>query len=156
MNTRSDTERFLATKIAKLEEKVRTKDAHIEERESFWQLKVSKFEEEAEKKQGLHEEEKKEFLDEKTKLNAIVEGLQTDLNETKTNLSTAETTLKEANDLAKDKQDEWDMKEIRSDAKLAKMEIDWANAQANIAILESQLKKRMENEHLLANQVSSL
>jgi len=156
MNTRSDTERFLATKIAKLEEKVRTKDAHIEERETFWQLKVSKVEEQATKKEGIQEEEQQEFLDEKTKLNAIVEGLTEDLNETKASLSATQKKLKEANDLAKDKQDDWDMKEIRSDAKLAKIEIDWANSQANVAILESQLKKRMENEHLLANQVSSL
>jgi hypothetical protein len=89
-------------------------------------------------------------------LNAIVEGLTTDLNETKDNLFKTQATLKEANDLAKEKQNQWDMKEIRSDANLARMEIDWANAQANVAIFESQLKKRMENEHLLANQVSSL
>jgi hypothetical protein len=48
------------------------------------------------------------------------------------------------------------MKEIRGDAKYTKVEIDWANSQANVAILESQLKKRMENEHLLASQVGNL
>lgn len=34
--------------------------------------------------------------------------------------------------------------------------LEWANAQANCAIFEAQLKKRMENEHLLASQVSTL
>ena len=40
--------------------------------------------------------------------------------------------------------------------KIKKLEVEWANARANSAILEAQLKKKMENEHALASQVSNL
>lgn len=156
MNTRSDTERFLATKIAKLEEKVRKSDAHLQERETFWESKVSQVEGQLQKTTELKEEGQGEFTVEKAKLNATIEGLTEELNETKAKLSSTETKLTQSIDAMKEKQDEWDMTEIRSDAKCSKVEIDWANSHANVAILEAQLKKRMENEHSLASQVSNL
>lgn len=156
MNTRSDTERFLATKIAKLEEKARKSDAHMQERETFWESKVTEVEGELQKTTELKEEGLGEFTAEKAKLNATIEGLTAEINETKANLTTTETKLAESIDAMKEKQDEWDMKEIRFDAKCSKVEMDWANSHANVAILESHLKKRMENEHLLASQVSNL
>lgn len=156
MNTRSDTERFLATKIAKLEAKVKSQEAHIHERETLWALEASKAGIEAKKKIDLQEEKEKEFLNEKTKMNAIIEGLTADLDETKDNLASVESKLRDTMNGAALKQDEYEMKTIKSDAKFAKLEIDWANAQANVALLESQLKKRMQNEHLLASQVSNL
>lgn len=156
MNTRSDTERFLATKIAKLEEKVRKSDAHLQERETFWESKATEVEGELQKSIELKEEGQGEVAIEKAKLNATIDGLTEDINETKAKLSLTETKLAESIDAMNQKQDVWDMKEIRSDAKCTKVEIDWANSHANVAILESQLKKRMENEHLLASQVSNL
>lgn len=156
MNTRTDTERFLATKIAKLEEKVRVGEANLQEREDFWENEVAELKEEMQKNTDSAAEDKTDASIEKTKLNATIEGLTTELEETKTTLDSTIAKLSESIESMKEKQDEWDMKEIRSDAKYAKVEIDWANSQANIAILESQLKKRMENEHLLAAQVSSL
>ena len=49
-----------------------------------------------------------------------------------------------------------DEKGSESDAKYTKMEVDWVNSQANVAILESHLKRRKENERLLAAQVNKL
>lgn len=156
MGCRSDTERFLATKIAKLEQKIKEADAHLEEREAAFisasaeaDVKLEKANEEFAVKEG-------EFEVQKAKLTATVEGLENDLEETKTSLANAEKSLKETVDNMQDKQDEWNLKEIRSESKYAKVEIDWANAKANVAILESQLKKRMENEQLLASQVANL
>lgn len=156
MNTRTDTERFLATKIAKLEAKVRKGEAHLQERETFWEKSVADVDGELQKTKGLQDEDKSQYSVEKTKLTATIEGLAGELAKTKAKLSLTETQLADSLDKMKDTQDEWDMKEIRYDTKHAKVEIDWANSQANVAILESQLKKRMENEHLLASQVSNL
>mmetsp|Transcript_22278 Transcript_22278/g.52966 ORF Transcript_22278/g.52966 Transcript_22278/m.52966 type:complete len:736 (-) Transcript_22278:137-2344(-) len=149
MNTRSDTERFLAVKIAKLEDQVRKKDAHIEERESFWALQDSDRAKEAKENQDVQEEERKAFIEEKTKLSATVEKLEGDLNETQKK-------LKEANDSLRQLQEEFEATSFKAQAKFTEAEMELVNAQANVAIMESQLKKRMENEQLLANQVSNL
>lgn len=149
MNTRSDTERFLAVKIAKLEDQVRKKDAHIEERESFWALQDSDRAKEAKENQDVQVEERKVFIEEKTKLNATVEKLEADLNETQKK-------LEEVNDSLKEQQEEFEAKSLSAQAKFTEAEMKWVNTEANVAIMESQLNKRMENEQLLANQVSNL
>jgi hypothetical protein len=156
LNTRLDTERFLATKIAKLETKLNGSEAHLKERETFWENSVSGVQTELKKTQENKESDSGAFTVEKAKLDATIEGLVAELDGTKAKLSNTEKELSEAQETMREKQVDWDMKVIKSDAKYTKVEIDWANSQANIAILESQLKKRMENEHLLASQVSNL
>lgn len=156
LGCRSDTERFLATKIAKLEEKVRESEKQLKEKDAAFEAATTEAEEKMQKAEELKKKDQDESVVEKTKLTATIEGLEGQLEETKTTLASTEAKLQESIDTFKEKQDEWDMKEIRGDAKYAKVEIDWANSQANVAILESQLKKRMENEHLLASQVSNL
>jgi len=156
MNTRSDTERFLATKIAKLEEKLKSKEAHIEEREAFWGAKLADVEGRLYTARGVQEKDSDQFENNKIQMKATIDGLSTEVKVSKNVIESTQKQLEDSNKLKKEKQDEWDMKEIRFEAKYAKIEIDWANSQANVAILESQLKKRMEIEHLLANQVSNL
>lgn len=138
MNTRSDTERFLATKIAKLEEKVKVGEVHLEERETFWKSAVAELAGQVEKTESLKAETEQTFTEEKAKLKAEIEALSAELDNTKSILSFAQSELAE------------------SEAKCAKGEVEWASAQGNVAILESQLKVRMENEHMLASQVSTL
>ena len=156
MTTRSDTERFLATKIAKLEDKVSQGNTNLKEKEDDWEIKFAKAEEKLKEAEIKHGNEREQFGVEKAKLDATVEGLEEELEKTKNELSATQTELNEAIEKATNLQVHSDMKDIKADAKISKVELNWANAQANIAILESQLKKRMENEHLLANQVSTL
>jgi len=156
MGCRSDTERFLATKIAKLEQKVKDGEAKLEEREAAAVGAGKESDALLLKADDRYKERESEFEVKQTKLTATVDGLEKELEGVKAALASTETKLQESIDTMKEKQDEWDMKVIRGDAKFSKVEIDWANAQANVAILESQLKKRMENEHLLASQVANL
>lgn len=156
MECRSDTERHLATKIAKLEQKIKDSDAHLEEREAWFIAETARFDAKFEK---AHEEfavKEGELEIAKAKLSATVDGLEADIEASKNAAATAEASLKETVDNMQDKQDEWNLKEIRAEGKFAKVEIDWANAKANVAILENQLKKKMENEQLLASQVATL
>lgn len=156
MGCRSDTERFLATKIAKLEQKVKEGEAKLEEREAAAIEAGKESDALLLKADDRYQAREGEFEVQQAKLTATVEGLEKELEEVKATLASTETKLQESIDTMKEKQDEWDMKVIRGDAKFSKVEIDWANSQANVAILESQLKKRMENEHLLASQVANL
>jgi len=127
INTRSDTERFLATKIAKLEEKLKVSESLTDERERFLETEVSK-------------------LEEKSTEN---ENLKDALYMTREKLAHSINTLEK-------KEEEWAITEKKLEQKYCDTEVAWANAQANCAILEAQLKKRMDNEHLLASQVSNL
>jgi hypothetical protein len=156
LGCRSDTERFLATKIAKLEEKIKENEVQLKERDAVLASSAADTEEKLQKASELKEKTEGEFKVENAKLIDIIAGLEAKLEEMNAAVASTETKLQESIDSFKEKQDEWDMKEIRGDAKYTKVEIDWANSQANVAILESQLKKRMENEHLLASQVGNL
>jgi hypothetical protein len=129
--SRSDTERFLATKIANLDEKLRQTESIKAEIEATMST------------------EKSQLMEERDLLAAKVEELQKNYNETSAKLEHA--LEKMGNKDAKYTNTE---KELRE--KLNKTEIEWANSKANAAILEAQLKKRMENEHTLASQVSNL
>jgi len=127
INTRSDTERFLATKIAKLEDKLKQSESLQDESERFLATKTFK-------------------LEEKTTENQRLKG----------GLSLTQEKLVHSIDTLEKKEEEWAITEIKLEEKYRETEVAWANAQANCAILEAQLKKRMENEHLLASQVSNL
>jgi hypothetical protein len=68
---------------------------------------------------------------------------------------------KEAAWLKKDKilqsaQDEWTQTKTELENQVKVLQVDWATAQANSAILDAQLKKKMDSEHALATQVSVL
>jgi len=156
MNTRSDTERFLATKISKLEEKLKESDVYLKERETFWKNTVANMEGRAQETQGHQEEGQRQFTEKQNELNATIEALSAELGETKTDLSSTQAKLAHSIDYLKEKQGEWDVTELKSKAQYSRVELDWANSQADVAIFNSQLKKRMDNEHLLASQVSSL
>jgi len=156
MNTRSDTERFLATKIAKLELGLKDSIASKEEREIHWQSTVADMEQklkEIEKSkdasQNEFDGEKTNFYTKKTILETKVENLENDLSSTRAELAQALETMEK-------KEAQWEQREVKLEEKTKQIEVEWASAQANCAILDSQLKKRIENEHLLASQVSTL
>jgi hypothetical protein len=129
--SRSDTERFLATKIANLDEK-------LKQTESLKQQIETEF---ASSKTSL--------TTERDTLTSKVEQLQTELDSTKAKLN-------QTLELLGKKEITWTATEKELRGKLSTTEVEWANSQANVAILEAQLKKRMENEHSLASQVSAL
>lgn len=129
--SRSDTERFLATKIANLDEKLKRTENNKAETEACMST------------------EKSQLQQERDSLAAKFEELQKNYDETSSKLERA--LHKMGNKDVKYTNTE---KELRE--QLSKTEVEWANSKANAAILEAQLKKRMENEHLLASQVSNL
>jgi len=121
----------LATKISKLEEEI-TENEHLkDERESNF------------------EDEREEFNKEKENLLAQIDFLQTTLSLTREKLADSIYTMVQ-------KEEEWATTKEKLEEKYRETHLEWANAQANCAIFEAQLKKRMENEHLLASQVSTL
>mmetsp|Transcript_29312 Transcript_29312/g.62824 ORF Transcript_29312/g.62824 Transcript_29312/m.62824 type:complete len:743 (+) Transcript_29312:107-2335(+) len=156
MNTRSDTERFLATKIAKLEEKVKASEAHSAEREGFWKSAVAESEGNIEKVENLKAESERKFDQEKIIFESEIERLMEVLKETQTKLASTMTNLEKSNNRMNEKSEDWEIERLKLEAKYTKAEVEWANSRANCAILESQLKKRMTNEHSLAAQVSTL
>lgn len=156
INTRSDTERFLATKIAKLEEKLKESEGLKDEREKFLATKISKFEEEIKENERLMDEKETEFEDEKIDFNKEKDYLLAKINDVETSLSLTREKLAHSIDTLEKREEEWATTERKMDAKCRETEVEWANAHANCAIVEAQLKKRMDNEHLLASQVSNL
>jgi len=156
MNTRSDTERFLATKIAKLEQKIKENETLKDERETFWKTTVGDVEEQVKEIQRLKDESEIKFEEEKAKFNTESDYLLTKVDETQNDLSSTRAKLAQSIDTLKEKEEEWDIKEKKLVEKHNQVEVEWANSQANCAIFDSQLKKRMENEHSLASQVSTL
>lgn len=156
MNTRSDTERFLATKIAKLELNIKQNEVDKGEREQFWKNYVADMEGEAEETKNLKAISDHGFEEEKAKFNTEKESLLAKLDQTQNVLSSTQDKLVHSIETMNKKGEDWDAKEKKMQEMTKQIEIEWANAQANCAILDSQLKKRMENEHLLATQVSAL
>eukprot|EP00539_Tryblionella_compressa_P002223 CAMPEP_0178744468 /NCGR_PEP_ID=MMETSP0744-20121128/6788_1 /TAXON_ID=913974 /ORGANISM="Nitzschia punctata, Strain CCMP561" /LENGTH=753 /DNA_ID=CAMNT_0020397607 /DNA_START=81 /DNA_END=2342 /DNA_ORIENTATION=+ len=129
--SRSDTERFLATKIANLSEKLK---------------ETEKLKEDMESSLG---NDKNALVEERDNLTAKVADLQA-------KVEIAQEKHDRTLELLGKKEAEWTHLETELRKKLNQTEVEWANSQANGAILEAQLKKRMGNEHLLASQVSSL
>lgn len=156
INTRSDTERFLATKIAKLEEKLRESEILKDERESFLASKISEVEENITERQRLKDERESFFEDERNMFMKEKDNLLAQIDEVQTTLSMTREKLANSLDAIVRKEEDWDIEGKELEEKCRKTEVEWANAQGNCAILEAQLKKRMENEHLLASQVGNL
>ena len=156
INTRSDTERFLATKIAKLEQKLKESERLEDEREQFLATKISKLEEEITKNEHLKDERESNFEDEREEFNKEKENLLAQIDSLQTTLSLTREKLADSICTMVQKEEEWATTEEKLEEKYRETHLEWANAQANCAIFEAQLKKRMENEHLLASQVSTL
>lgn len=131
LNSRSDTERFLATKIANLDEKLKQTELITADNEL-----------------GLKTENALLVL-ERDDLLVKIEELQTVLESTQEKLT-------RSLDMSEKKGSEWEKTKREVSDELHEAKVELANSHANAAILESQLKKRMENEHLLASQVSAL
>jgi chromosome segregation ATPase len=129
--SRSDTERFLATKIANLDERLRQTTSAKADNEATMST------------------EKAQLIEERDSLAAKVNELQKNYDETSNE-------LERALDVMENKDTKYTHTEKDLREKLNKTEVDAANAKANAAILEAQLKKRMENEQVLASQVSNL
>ena len=156
INTRSDTERFLATKIAKLEQKLKESERLEDEREQFLATKISKLEEEITENEHLKDERESNFEDEREEFNKEKENLLAQIDTLQTTLSLTREKLADSICTMVQKEEEWATTEEKLEEKYRETHLEWANAQANCAIFEAQLKKRMENEHLLASQVSTL
>ena len=156
INTRSDTERFLATKIAKLEQKLKESERLEDEREQFLATKISKLEEEITENEHLKDERESNFEDEREEFNKEKENLLAQIDILQTTLSLTREKLAGSICTMVQKEEEWATTKEKLEEKYRETHLEWANAQANCAIFEAQLKKRMENEHLLASQVSTL
>lgn len=129
--SRSDTERFLATKIANL-------DSQLKEANS--KLEASAAEVEAKKEELTKKDE--EVGERTKKAEEEVEKLQAALADKKeAELKSYKLTNKERFDL---------------EERVETSERECAAAQANAAVLEAQLKKKIETEQSLASQVSML
>lgn len=131
LSSRSDTERFLATKIATLDSSLRDVSRVKEENENSFQAENGSLRAEnleLKSKMETLTKEHKEAIDIKTACERKVEEISGVLQRN-----------------AK-----------KSEDSIQKLEIEWASAKANGAILESQLKRKIETEHSLASQVSAL
>lgn len=131
LNTRSDTERFLATKIATLDTSLKSTEKGREEVEFKLRL-------------------------ENEALIAERDGYKSKYDELESALKESQTKLTESVKLFEKREEEFAQVESDLQQQVKTTQIDWANAQANCAILDAQLKKKMETEHSLASQVSAL
>lgn len=131
LNSRTDTERFLATKIANLDQKLKEMTA-------------------------LKEELETNMYNERSLMSVEKDGLSSNVKGLEEQLANIQEKLAKSVEQYEKRHAEWTTTEAELREKLHETEVDWANAQANGAIVEAQLKKRMENEHLLASQVSTL
>lgn len=131
LSTRSDTERFLATKIANLDSTLKDTAAAKESVE--------------------------------TKLRFDNERLQNENDDLKIKVMDMERDLSESRQRAEENEGEVHSVRTRSEEDrrktvetLKSLELECANSRANAAVLEAQLKKKIETEHTLASQVSDL
>lgn len=131
LNSRSDTERFLATKIASLDQ-------------DLTKMNLERITLESQLKHQMAE-----VVAERDQYKSQWQANQTELEQVQKKLSEKVATF-EKHQLASLEH----KKDLEAQLKATRM--DWANAQANSAILGAQLKKKMETEHALATQVSSL
>jgi hypothetical protein len=131
LTSRSDTERFLATKIAALDSSLKDTYRTREEIE-----------------QGLKTEN--------CQLTIERDSYKTKFEQMEIQHKANQQRLGQGLDLLENRQREWDQTERRLTQQCKSTELDWANAQANCAILDAQLKRKMETEHALATQVSAL
>lgn len=156
ISTRSDTERILAATIEKLEESLKEAENMKDERENDFASKICELEEQIKETEMLKDIKESDLEDEKAKSNVERDNLLAKIENIENTLSSTRGELSQSVDALHKREQEWDITEKELGEKHRKIEIEWANAQANCSILEAQLKKRMENEHLLASQVSNL
>lgn len=129
--SRSDTERFLATKIANLDTQLKETNAKLEEANSEIEGKKGELamkDEEADERVKKSEEEIAEL-----------------------NVALADKKSAELKSYKLTNKERFDLEE-----RVETSERDCAAAQANAAVLEAQLKKKIETEQSLASQVSML
>lgn len=129
--SRSDTERFLATKIANLDSQLKATNATLEEAKAEIENKKM----ELTKKDEDAVEQAKEVEKQIAELNAAIEDKKS------AELRSYKLTNKERFDL---------------EERVEVSERECAAAQANAAVLEAQLRKKIETEQSLASQVSML
>ena len=129
--SRSDTERFLATKIATLDSSLKDTSRTKEEVET--NLKTELVRVTYERDEAAH------------KLSAVEMKYQSAREQLEKSLNLFDTSEK-------------DFRIVESKLKdqVKELELDLASEKANTAILDAQLKKKIENEHGLASQVSAL
>merc|ERR1711865_392748 len=96
------------------------------------------------------------FQEGKIDFNKQKEYFLAKINDVETSLSSTREKLAHSIYALEKREEEWATTERKMDEKCRETEVEWANARANCAIVEAQLKKRMDNEHLLASQVSNL
>jgi chromosome segregation ATPase len=131
LTSRSDTERFLATKIATLDTSLRDVSRVKEETETSLQT------------------ENKQLLESNESLKTYAESCDVLIADLKAQIETLEADNQElAAGLGITKE--------KSVEEIQRLEMEWATARASAAVLEAQLKKKIETEHSLACQVSSL
>jgi hypothetical protein len=131
LNSRSDTERFLATKIATLDSSLKET---IRQKETV---------------ERSARDEKERLVQERDDLAAKLNELEEQHLRTSDHLNRALT----EHQLSRD---EMERNQKEMEHQIRKLEVEWANSRANAAILEMQFKKKMETEHALASQVSAL
>jgi hypothetical protein len=129
--SRSDTERFLATKIAKLDQQLKVANAALEE--GKLEIEAKKFY--STKKEEEAEEQAKKFEAQIAELNVALTDKKA------AELKSYKLTNKER---------------FYLEERVETSERECAAAQANAAILEAQLRKKIETEQSLASQVSVL
>lgn len=129
--SRTDTERFLATKIANLDSQAKATNAMLEEAKAVVETKNM----ELAKKDEDAAEQAKEVEKQIAELNDKIEDKKS------AELRTYKLTNKERYDL---------------EERVEVSERECAAAQANTAVLEAQLRKKIETEQSLASQVSML
>lgn len=131
LTTRSDTERFLATKIATLDTSLKDKTKEKEEAE------------------GALAQENAVLKSTNAELADKVAGFESEIDTIRAQL---ESTRNEKAELG----DSLNVTQEKSVEEIQRLEAEWAQAKANSAVLEAQLKKKVETEHSLASQVSTL
>jgi hypothetical protein len=129
--SRSDTERFLATKIATLDSSLRNTHKTREEVEAS--LKTEMVQLTFDRDNAV------------AKLQAIESRYEVTKSKLEKSLDVFEVTQKQ-----------FQILEQKLTSQVQDLELDLASERANSAILDGQLKKKMENEHGLASQVSAL
>ena len=131
LSSRSDTERFLATKIATLDSNLKDTTKTREETEASLKAQVYQLTLERDSYKTRFEQLDAQHTTTQEKLRMSTENLEK-------------------------REKEWLETEKHLIQRAKATDIDWANAKANCAILDAQLKKKVETEHALATQVSAL
>jgi ankyrin repeat protein len=131
LTSRGDTERFLATKIATLDSSLKD---------------ISRAKEDTE---GA-------YVAEKIVLEQANAELTTTLAERDATIATLTVQFDAATTQATELHSNLSVTKDKSVEEIQRLEIEWSEAMANGAVLEAQLKKKIETEHSLASQVSIL